>query len=141
MVTHNLEHFIDLESKCSQQFHLISGTNHGSVDKSVQWIVEAGWSRVHLNQVRLALRVKQDVVAKQLVHVVQGLHLRPNNIFIEAAGAREENTSFFCPVFISSFNEVSPHRMLFTTKSSIWKRRQKESEDRGGSPQPTSARC
>ena len=46
-------------------------TNHGSVDKSVQWVVETGWSRIHLDQVRLAVRVKQDVVAKQLVHVVR----------------------------------------------------------------------
>ena len=69
MVTHNLEHFVDLEM-CSIS-HLMLGTNHGSVDKGVQWVVEAGRSCIHLYQMRFAVRVEEDVVSKQLVHVVR----------------------------------------------------------------------
>ena len=69
MVTHNLEHFVDLEM--FSIFHLILGTNHGSVDKGVQWVVKAGWSGIHLYQVRFAVGVEEDVVSKQLVHVVR----------------------------------------------------------------------
>ena len=44
--------------------------HHGSVDEGVQGVVKAGWSGVHLYQVRSPVGVEQDVVAKQLVHVV-----------------------------------------------------------------------
>ena len=117
MVTNYFEHFVDLEEKIFSIFdvrYTILGANHGSVDKSVQWVVETSWSRIHLDQVRLAVRVKQDVVAKQLVHVVGRLHL--DNIWCQMT-----LTSFFCPEFISSFKEANPQRMLFTTKSAIWK--------------------
>ena len=108
------------------------GCHHWPVDESIKFGRVASWSCVDLDQVRSPVGVKKNIVAKEPVGVIAGLDLLNNRtVFANLSftftlsswalkfgpiGLESSNCCTFCP---SPLKEESPHRMLFTTTSSI----------------------